>query len=391
VAPDRPRVLFLAPRYPHPAHRGDQRRVLHLAQGLARHADVTLVCFAFGEGQARPVGGLRTRTVTAGVTDRVLANLRAPDPRLPLQARMFLSQRMRAVVTEELQGRPDVVHVTLSRLGPYLPPAGPWHRHLDLIDAVSLNMATRARSSRGPSGWPFALEAGLLARYEARCAELADSCSVVSEDDRLRGRGLARATVVPNGVDTDAFAYRSPRQRPPTLLFFGNLGYFHNAEPARFVAAEVFSRVRRELPEARLQIAGARPAPAVRALGELDGVSVLGPVASMADQLHRAAVAVVPMFSGSGIKNKVLEAFSAGTPVVANQRGILGVDGARDGEHYLGGETADELARACLELLRDGERRETLANLARALVSERYSWEHQVQRLLTLYAGGSRD
>jgi len=358
-----------------------------LVGGLSRHADVTLVSFAVDGALPLPWPEVRTRTVRAGPVDRLLANLRAPDLRLPLQARLFLSRRMRRVVAHELTRCPDVVHVTLSRLGPYLPPAGPWHRHLDLIDAVSLNMATRARSSRGPVAWPFAAEARLLEGYEARCAAAAESCSVVSEDDRQQGPGLHRALVIPNGVDTSDFAFAVPRGRPPTLLFFGNLGYFHNVEPARFVAQEVLPRVRRQIPAATLRLVGARPAGPVRALGSLPGVEMVGPVESMSGELHNAAVAVIPMFSGSGIKNKVLEAFSAGTPVVSNAQGVLGVEGARPGSggHYLGGEGPEELARACVALLEDPALGEGLAERARSLVSGHYSWESQVDRLLAAY------
>ena len=37
------------------------------------------------------------------------------------------------------------------------------------------------------------------------------------------------------------------------MIFFGNLGYFHNVEPARFLAAEVLPRVRAGCPRPRLQ------------------------------------------------------------------------------------------------------------------------------------------
>ena len=69
----------------------------------------------------------------------------------------------------------------------------------------------------------------------------------------------------------------------------------------------------------------------------LDGVEVAADVPSMAAELHGAAVALVPASSGSGIKNKVLEAFAAGTPVVTNSAGIDGVVGARDGGALPGG------------------------------------------------------
>jgi glycosyltransferase involved in cell wall biosynthesis len=211
-----------------------------------------------------------------------------------------------------------------------------------------------------------------------------DSASLVSEADRAAG-GLERAAVIPNGVDRELFPFRDTADRPPALLFFGNLGYFHNVEPARFVAEQVLPLVRREVPGATLRIAGARPAAAVRRLARLDGVELAADVPSMAAELHRAAVAVLPMFSGSGMKNKVLEAFCAGTPVVTNAAGIAGVTGAEPERDHLSAEGPGPLADACVRLLRDPGERVRLATAALALVEERFTWERQVDALLGLY------
>jgi glycosyltransferase involved in cell wall biosynthesis len=207
----------------------------------------------------------------------------------------------------------------------------------------------------------------------------------VSAEDRRRAPALAAAAVVPNGVDTRAFGYVEPRDRPETLLFFGNLGYFPNEAAAILVAHEVLPRVRAARPSARLRLAGARPSPQVRRLGALAGVDLVGPVADMGQELHRAAVAVVPMTTGTGMKNKLLEAFSCGTPVVANRVGALGVEGAEPGRHYLLAETPAELAAAAVRLLGDPAERVRLAAAARELVEGAYSWERQVQALLALY------
>jgi glycosyltransferase involved in cell wall biosynthesis len=187
------------------------------------------------------------------------------------------------------------------------------------------------------------------------------------------------------GIDLDRFHFAAPVDRPPTLLFFGNLGYFHNVEPARFIAQEVIPLVRRELPDARLRIAGARPTKAVLALDSLPGVDVAGPVDDMVAELHHAAAAVLPIFTGSGIKMKVLESFAAGTPVVTNALGADGVAGAEAGRHYLAGESAAALAAACITLLRDQKQSLALATAGRALIEARYTWAAQVERLLALY------
>jgi glycosyltransferase involved in cell wall biosynthesis len=375
----------ICPRAPAPPTRGDQVRAYHLARALASHAEVRIACFA--PTAAPPIPGVAQRSVPRGAVSTLAANLAAPDPRLPAQVRLFLDRRMRAAVRAELESfRPDVLHIVLARMAPYSHTAPPdVHVHLDFVDALSLNMASRAGGSRFPASAAFALEARLMARYEDRSARAAATSSVVSERDRLASPGLASAVVIPNGVAVDELAYEEPADRPPVALFFGNLGYFHNVAPARLAALEVLPRLRRSVPGASLRIAGARPASGVTELVGLDGVEVAADVPSMAAELHGAAVALVPASSGSGIKNKVLEAFAAGTPVVTNSAGIDGVVGAREGVHYLAAEGADALAKATARLLTAPEERVRIATAARSLVESEYSWDSRARALLDLY------
>jgi len=377
------RILYLSPRHPLPAWRGDQVRVLNLARALSRHADVRLL--SFGPPDAQPVDGVTSRTVAFTPAGRVLANLAAPTPRLPGQVRLFLDRRMRRAVGEEVGSfRPDVVHATLARMAPYLSQADGAHRHLDLVDSLALNMTERARASGRLNRAAFAFEARLMDRYEHAAVAAADSCSAVSEADRLAA-GMPAGTVVPNGVELSAFTYADPSDRPLTMIFFGNLGYFHNVEPARFLVADVLPRVRRLIPGVELKLAGARPAISLRRAAGANGVELVDTPPDLVAELRRSAVATLPMFSGSGIKNKVLEAFAVGVPVVTNAVGIDGVVGARAGEHYLLAETADEIAAAAASLLADPGARRALAEAARNLIEERYTWDRQAEAMLALY------
>ena len=82
---------------------------------------------------------------------------------------------------------------------------------------------------------------------------------------------------------------------------------------------------------------------------------------------------------------KILEAFSAGTPVVTTPAAIAPVTGARPDEHCLVAQTPAQMADACRRLVQDSELAGRLAGEARALVQERYGIEGQARALLDLY------
>jgi len=104
-----------------------------------------------------------------------------------------------------------------------------------------------------------------------------------------------------------------------------------------------------------------------------EGVEFLGRPPEVRTAYERAFAAVVPLFSGSGTRLKVLEAFAYGRPVVATSKAVEGLD-VVDGVHYLRAETAAEIV-AHLTLLRDPATSAPVVAAARALVESRYSAE----------------
>jgi sugar transferase (PEP-CTERM/EpsH1 system associated) len=356
-------------------------RAFHHLRLLAPRHDVTC-CALLGR---EPPLALRAEVEALGVRLEVVrVDMIGAGPAL---ARAFLGDRRPLQVL--LYDRPatrrriagliaaggfDVVHAQLVRTASYLPDADGPPVVIDLIDALSANMVRRARQERGPLAPVAAWEATRLARFERELVDRAARSLVVSAGERDALGGGPRVAVVANGVDLDAFPF-SDRPRPPArLLFFGNLGYFPNVDAARWLAAEIYPRVRAEIPAAELRLAGARPARAVRALTRLQGISLAAAVPAMAPEVAAATVAVVPMRAGTGLQNKVLEAMAVGTPVVATPAVAAALD-ARPGEHLLVAEDAAGLAAATVALLRDPARARAMAAAARAMVARHYRWE----------------
>ncbi len=386
------RALFLVTRMPVPPWRGDQVRAFHHLRQLATRHEITCCVLLPHDPPAALRGeveamGVRLEVAHVGMAGAVpsLARALAGDGR-PLQVLLYDRAAARRRVAALIDaGGFDVVHAQLVRTASYLPPPGGPPVVLDLIDALSANLARRARREHGPLAPVAAWEATRLARFERALVERAARSLVVSDTEREALGAGPRVVVVPNGVDLEAFPF-SDRPRPPArLLFFGNLGYFPNVDAARWLAREIYPRVRAEIPQAELRLAGARPARAVRALCAEPGVSLAAAVPAMAPEVAAATVVVVPMRAGTGLQNKVLEAMAVGTPVVATPSVAAGLD-ARAGEHLLVGEDAAALAAATLALLRDPGRAGAMAAAGRALVARRYRWEDSARGVEAAWA-----
>lgn len=213
-----------------------------------------------------------------------------------------------------------------------------------------------------------------------------------------RAAGMA-VTVVPNGVEVPADA-DGRDEREPMVVFTGTMHFPPNEAAACYLARRIWPRVLRLLSEygrsgpaasvcersARLAIVGADPTPSVRALADEPGVTVTGRVDDVSTWLRRARVAVAPMVSGCGMKNKVLEACAAACPVVATRLGAAGLPaGAANG--ILVAETTDGIAREVARLLTDDATSREMGAAGRALVRERLSWERSAAVLMEVLRG----
>ncbi len=240
----------------------------------------------------------------------------------------------------------------------------------------------------------------LLARYETRyCSKFSRIVATTSTDKQQllellspqrRGREnlfVPTIDVIPNGVDLVEFPYRSIDPGGHTLIFAGAMDNLPNIDAAQFLSLQILPPLQQRYPDVTLTLVGTSPVPGVLALGKLPGIQVVGRVQRVAEYLHQAAVCVVPMRIGFGIKNKTLEAMAAGTPVVASDRGLegLAVDGDSQPTRALRANKVQEYVEAITSLFENQQLRQELSLSARSLVETEYTWDiigRQYDRLL---------
>ena len=249
---------------------------------------------------------------------------------------------------------------------------------------LAIDMAASSAGGREARPRRAALAERLL-KIESAAFERADQIWVPSERDaQLTARSYGTTTpigVVPNALDVDAYA--GPPEgdgeplgaTDPTVVLTARFDYPPNAIAARFLVEEVLPQLWERLPSARLQLVGSDPTSFVRAAAaEERRIEVTGPVPEVTPFLARAFAVAVPLFQGGGTRLKVLEAFAAGTPVVATSKAVEGLD-VTEGAHFVAAESADEFVAALLALWANRARAAEMAAGARRLVRDRYSRE----------------
>ena len=315
-------ILIVAPSWPWPVRKGYQSRALGLASLLTPEHAVTLLAPA-GEAAAPRELPFTVEVARATGRPRLSALASGVLGGRPLQQALFENRDLERQLRRLVPGLDRVVLLTsrLSSLAEHVPREA---LVVDLVDSLALNFERRALFDRLPLRPLWRLEARRLRADERRLVAQSRVALLVAERDRdhlardLSPELARRLAVVPlvlgagpppptGGVATGS----------PELLLTGNLGYFPTVHGALWLVEKVWPSVRASHPRARLILAGSRPASrlARRAIASGAELSIEPP--SFAADFARAAIAVVPLFAGSGSPMKLLEAIVAGTPVVA--------------------------------------------------------------------------
>lgn len=376
------RVLFVTSRVPGILPRGDQRRAFYQIRYLSARHRITLLALDCTPPHHDGYADLercceRMRLVRRGRLGSAWQVLRALNTNLPLQVAVNDGKELRKELSRLLRDDAfDLVHVQMARLGTFATAVQPLPCVVDLVDALSRNMARRATYDGGPMSWVARLEAGRMAAYERDLCSRVAAATVSAAQDRDSIGALPNLHVVPNGVDLGSFPFVEGGARGCELAFIGNLGYFPNVDAIKWFASEVLPRLAATHPSVRLNLIGARPAADVRWLAARHRqIRLIGPVRNVQPYLVQAAVAVVPLRAGSGQQLKILEAMAAGTPVVATTTAASGVDAVKGVDLLVGGDAA-EIAIEIGRILDQPALGVSLARNARALIERRYSWQH---------------
>jgi phosphatidylinositol alpha-mannosyltransferase len=279
------------------------------------------------------------------------------------------------------EGNFDVLHIH-EPVTPSLSVLALWGAEGPIVATFhTANLRSRAMQAAYPVLRPS------LEKISARIA--------VSEDAR---RTLVEhlggdAVVIPNGVYVDRIAAAAPDPRwqgtpdRPTIAFVGRIDETRKGLP---VLASAVPRILGRYPGARFLVLGRGDGQ--EALAELPAsargaVELLGPLddGAKASLLRSVDVYVAPHLGGESFGIVLVEAMSAGAPVVASDLGAFRrvLDDGQQGILFPVGD-AQALADSVMGLLADPEGRATLAGKA-SIAVRRYDWSQVADQIIGVY------
>lgn len=191
-------------------------------------------------------------------------------------------------------------------------------------------------------------------------------------------------TTIPAGIDFKNYEIGVNLPKKNTICMLGSLEWQPNIDGLFWFLEEVWASVLSAKPAIELHIAGKNPTQKVLNIRE-PNVLVHGMVPDAQEFLKSYEVLIVPLFSGSGMRLKIVEALALGKCVISTAIGAEGIP-YTDGKDILIANTPQEMKLAILKVIEDKTLRISIQEHARKLAEIHFDWRQLVKKFENFYS-----
>jgi len=228
------------------------------------------------------------------------------------------------------------------------------------------------------------LQAARLRKYELAQLNSADLVIPITTRDAEQLKGLGCS--IPMMVAPASVSVMGPDQAifvPNELFFLGGLDWLPNQEGMRWFMERCWPLLSANQPKCDLHIAG-RNQPEWMNKWKSSQVHIHGSVPDAAVFMAAHGIMLVPLFSGSGMRIKVIEALAQGIPLVATTLAVEGINVAHE-KHLLIADSPEDFVSAIHRLAKDKALRLKLREEGMKLVKSEYYYLSVAQKVLNMY------
>ncbi len=225
-----------------------------------------------------------------------------------------------------------------------------------------------------------------LKNYELSCLNHFNGIATISKKDAdyFKSNGCrVPVTDIPFGLDVSNYKIEKTGYEFPSLFHLGSMNWMPNEEGIKWFLDNAWSLIHRKFPNLKFYLAG-RMMPEWLQNLDLPNVEVLGEVPDAGEFINSKAVMIVPLFSGSGIRIKIIEGMALSKTIISTDIGAEGID-FTDGKNILIANTPEEFLKAVEKCNGSKQFCEEVGKNARKLIENKHNLDSITKKLEGFY------
>jgi len=227
-----------------------------------------------------------------------------------------------------------------------------------------------------------------LMRYELSVLNSFDGIASITNTDAeyFKNNGCTTPIeTIPFGIDnTDGDLSHITREYP-SLFFLGTLNWIPNTDGLKWFIDNVWNAISEAYPDLNFYIAGRHTPLWLKRLNKRR-IIVLGEIDDALSFMYSKSVMIVPLFSGSGMRVKIIEAMYASDAIVSTTIGAEGINYTHE-KNILIANTPYEFIKAIQLCIENQKYCENLGSEAKNLVLNKYLNDTIIDKLTAFYKG----
>lgn len=224
-----------------------------------------------------------------------------------------------------------------------------------------------------------------LKKYELDVINKFDGIACISRKDEsffMRNNCAVPTTTISFGIDIEEYNFKFAQENV-SLFHIGAMNWIPNQNGIKWFLQHVWHLINEELSDVVFSLAG-RKMPVFFTKLKLPNIDVVGEVENAKDFIQSKGIMIVPLFSGSGIRIKIIEAMALGKLVITTKIGAEGINYTHK-ENILIANSAEDFKFAVTEAISDGNLRKKIAENARFLIETEHDNKKIILNLLSFY------
>lgn len=156
-----------------------------------------------------------------------------------------------------------------------------------------------------------------------------------------------------NSISENVLKELPPFEERTGFVFIGNFLHEPNWNTVQYLKESIWPLIKKELPDAVLNIYGAYPSQKVLQLHQpKSGFYIMGRADNAQEVVQKSRIVLAPIRFGAGLKGKLVEAMQSGTPSVTTTIGAEAMNGDLPWNGFII-DDAEDFAKAAVELYQD--------------------------------------
>ena len=385
------KLIIVLSRFPYPLEKGDKLRAYHQIKELSTKHELYLICLTDVKIEQRWRDELNKycKQINIFRLNPILIYWNTAKQLFtdkPFQIGYFyqfnIQKKINSILNEIV---PDHIYCQLVRSAEYVKNFHHYKKTIDYMDALGKGMQRRAEISKGIWKKLYQIESRRLGEYENRIFDYFDAHTIISEQDKkfINHSDQNKIVVIENGIAESFFSHENKIKATFDIVFTGNMNYAPNVECAEFLVNKILPKLIPIYPKIKILLSGANPGTRVKFLAS-DNVTISGWVEDIRDSYSKGKIFVAPLFIGTGLQNKLLEAMAMGLPCITTTLANNALQ-ATENENILIANNTNEFVEKICQILDNKLDITSMVEKSRDFVHENFSWRKSTQKLSSVF------